>query len=355
FEYLLAQESQEGHGFMRNRATSLLCLAATVLLVCISITEQEPPTGFTYQGQLSNLGVPANGSFDLQFKLFDTSQNGSQQGVTLTLTNVSVVNGIFTVQLDFGGVVFIGNAAQFLEIGVRPGGSPASVLFTVLAPRVPITPTPYSVRSISAASADTATNTTQLGGVAANQYVQTNDSRLSDFRDPISGSPFYIQNGTPQQTGNFNITGNGIAGGFLQATTVFANQYAINGITVLRSTPDILSIGSVAGTAGTNSTYVGNNAGRLHTGNDATIVGHQAGAANTTGNDNSFFGAKSGRLNSTGTNNSFFGSNAGFSNNGDADSFFGAFTGFANTTGVNNSFFGYNAGNLNTTGAGNSF
>src|SRR5262249_18459769 len=150
---------------------------------------------------------------DLQFALFTIPQNGTQQGPTVTLTNVSVVNGIFTVQLDFGGNVFTTGSGQFLEIGVRPGGSPAGVLFTILAPRVPITPTPYAIRTISASTADTATtaltantansattattatNANQLGGVDANQYVQTNDSRLSDSRTPTAGSANYIQNG----------------------------------------------------------------------------------------------------------------------------------------------------------------
>jgi hypothetical protein len=57
-----------------------------------------------------------------------------------------------------------------------------------------------------------ATNATQLGGVAANQYVVTTDSRLSDARPPTAGSLNYIQNGTSPQAGNFNISGNGTVG-----------------------------------------------------------------------------------------------------------------------------------------------
>lgn len=33
-------------------------------------------TGFSYQGQLQNNGSPANGSYDLMFTLFNTTNNG---------------------------------------------------------------------------------------------------------------------------------------------------------------------------------------------------------------------------------------------------------------------------------------
>src|SRR5438876_873142 len=101
-------------------------------------------------------------------------------------------------------------------------------------PRQPVTATPYSIRSASAAVADTAstaTNATQLGGVAAGQYVLTSDSRLSDPRPPTAGSSNYIQNTTSQQgSSNFNISGNGTAGGTLSANIVNAStQYNIGG------------------------------------------------------------------------------------------------------------------------------
>lgn len=64
----------------------------------------------------------------------------------------------------------------------------------------------------------TANNALNLGGVAANQYVQTNDFRLTNQRDPLPNSGNYIQNnsGSPQP-GSFNISGNGTIGGILSA------------------------------------------------------------------------------------------------------------------------------------------
>src|SRR6266436_2224876 len=74
-------------------------------------------TAFPYQGQLKNSGLPATGSFDLQFKLFDASTNGTQIGSTQCADNVAVSGGLFTVSIDFGAQ-FDGNA-RWLEVGVR--------------------------------------------------------------------------------------------------------------------------------------------------------------------------------------------------------------------------------------------
>lgn len=107
---------------------------------------------------------------------------------------------------------------------MRPGDSVGE--FTTLNPRWPVTSTPYAIRSLksaasdtatTAATADIATDATQLGGVAADQYVKTDDPRLGG-----EGGNF-IQNGETQQAGaNFNISGNGTVGGTLMANTVTA-------------------------------------------------------------------------------------------------------------------------------------
>jgi hypothetical protein len=163
-------------------------------------------TSFSYQGKLTDGGNPASGTYDLQFALFDSLSGGSQIGSTVTLAATVVTGGIFTVQLDFGNA-FPG-ANRFLEQSVRPAGGGT---FTLLTPRQRITSTPYSIRSATTANAD---NATQLGGVVASQYVQTNDSRLSDPRPPTPSSSNYIQNATSQQANtNFNISGNGVING----------------------------------------------------------------------------------------------------------------------------------------------
>src|SRR5215470_8072894 len=129
--------------------TSTIALALFVLFFTMSIKAQT--SAFTYQVKVSDSGTAANGNYDFQFKLYDALSSGSQQGVTVTLSSVAISNGIFAVNLDFGAAVFSG-AGRFLEISLKPAGSPNP--YTVLAPRQQITSTPYSIKSLNAATAD---------------------------------------------------------------------------------------------------------------------------------------------------------------------------------------------------------
>jgi hypothetical protein len=107
---------------------------------------------FTYQGRLTDNAAPAAGSYDIRFILYDAESGGAQVGViTETKENVNVVNGLFTVDLAFGAGAFNGDA-RWLEIAVRPGTSTGT--FTVLAPRQPVTPTPYALYTKVAGSAN---------------------------------------------------------------------------------------------------------------------------------------------------------------------------------------------------------
>lgn len=151
-----------------------LCLAANATFA--------QTTAFSYQGKLTDAGNPANGNFDLQFKLFDTVTvgAGTQQGATLVRNPVAVSAGVFTVTLDFGANVFSG-ADRYLEIGVRPAGSANA--YTVLAPRQPLTASPYAIQTL---------NAQQLGGLPASSYLQNTN--------------------TPQAGANLNIGGSGTMG-----------------------------------------------------------------------------------------------------------------------------------------------
>lgn len=99
-------------------------------------------TTFTYQGALEVDGAPASGLFDLEFGLFDALESGSPVGDVLVVEDVLVEQGIFSVELDFGGTPFAGDQL-WLEIAVREGASSGS--FTGLLPRQKITATPYAL------------------------------------------------------------------------------------------------------------------------------------------------------------------------------------------------------------------
>ena len=105
----------------------------------------------TYQGRLSDAGNSANGQFDLQFQAFDSETGGVVQSELITLDNVQVTSGVFTVPLFFGSSLSNNFKPRFLEIGVRAGTSTGA--FTVLTPRQPITSVPYAVNAQTAATA----------------------------------------------------------------------------------------------------------------------------------------------------------------------------------------------------------
>lgn len=329
-----------------------------MLWLIFVVTVLAQTTEFTYQGRLNDNSVAANSNYDFEFRLYDAAAGGTLLG-TQPRSGVAVANGVFTVRLDFG-TQFTG-AARFLEISVKPAGSASP--FTTLAPRQPVTSTPYAIRSLNSGTADTATNSTQLGGVAANQFVQTNDARLTDSRNPLPGSAGYIQNRTTQQTAaNFNISGSGTAGGTLSGNAVnTATQYNIGGARILTSAGiNDTIVGIQAGEAnptGIANSFFGQQAGRnTTTGTRNSFFGQRAGVANIGGSDNAIFGQNAGSANTNGNQNSFFGSNAGASNvTGNDNSFFGRYAGFSNTTGGSNTFAGQYSGQANTNGIGNSF
>lgn len=184
---------------------------STLIYVTLLFFGSDTPaqtSAFNYQGRLNDNNVPANGSYEMQFRLYDSLAGGGQVGATQTVANVNVSNGVFTVLIDFGANAFSG-ANRFLDVSVRrtPGDA-----FTPLSPRTQVHTAPYSIRSNSAAAADSATTASQLGGVAAGQYVQTTDPRMSDARNPLPNSGNYIQNTQTAQAANFNVSGSGSVG-----------------------------------------------------------------------------------------------------------------------------------------------
>lgn len=94
-------------------------------------------TTFTYQGELQQAGTVANGPYDMDFTLWNALTEGGQIGATINLSDVLVVDGIFTVELDYGAAAFY-SSERWLEIVVNS---------TTLSPRQPITRTPYSIQT----------------------------------------------------------------------------------------------------------------------------------------------------------------------------------------------------------------
>lgn len=147
----------------------LLCL----ILVGAAMTSHAQTSTFTYQGRLTDSTAPANGTYEMQFSLWTAPVGGSQLGTTITNNSVTVTGGVFTVNLDFTIGPLSTGADRYLEIAVRKPTDPP--VFTTLAPRHQITSSPYSVRTLSAATSDS---------LSANCSGCVNDAKISD----VSGS-----------------------------------------------------------------------------------------------------------------------------------------------------------------------
>lgn len=144
----------------RKRLIVLLCFVLVSVAISFTLSmakggiaaipQAALGTGFTYQGSLAEGGEPANGVYDFEFKLFDAEENGENLG-TYTVEDVTVENGLFSVQIDFGPDVFDGNN-RWLAIGVRPGVETGA--YTPLEPRQAITPSPYALYALDADTVD---------------------------------------------------------------------------------------------------------------------------------------------------------------------------------------------------------
>jgi len=78
-------------------------LAASLLLALSAAYADPQATAFTYQGNLTANGAPANGTFNLTFKLFGSATGPDQIGSDINMSAFPVVNGRFTTDLDFPG------------------------------------------------------------------------------------------------------------------------------------------------------------------------------------------------------------------------------------------------------------
>ncbi len=147
--------------------TVTLLLIGSVIVLAQPLQSFAQGTAFTYQGQLTAVGVPASGNYDFVFSLCDASNAGNYIGFSVTNDAVAVTNGLFNVQLDFGQV--FDGSARWLEIGVRTNGASA---FTTLAPRQQLTPAPYAITAGNALTASTITGPLPNAGLSGSYTGQ---------------------------------------------------------------------------------------------------------------------------------------------------------------------------------------
>lgn len=127
---------------------TMLVLVFALLITACEVRAQVPlGTAFTYQGFLRELRAgqpaPADGQYDFEFELHDDPSADQQVGPTLSADDANVIDGYFTLELDFGNV-FDGNRL-WLQTAVRNGASTDPCDFVTLSPRLEVTLTPYAI------------------------------------------------------------------------------------------------------------------------------------------------------------------------------------------------------------------
>ncbi|MEA3377244.1 MAG: hypothetical protein U9R72_13725 [Chloroflexota bacterium] len=236
------------------RSGGVVVAVAVMLGLAVGLTRAQSPDGevtaqaavgtaFTYQGQLTDDGSPANGEYDFEFTLYDAATGTGLVGSPVTLGDKAVTDGLFTVRLDFGSGAFNGDA-RWLGIGVkRSGESDYEDL-----DRQELTAAPYALHALEAPWSG-------LTGVPAD---------LADGDD----------------TGNdWSLTGNGgTAPGtdFLGTTDDQALELRVNGERALRLEPHTTSPNVIGG-------YSGNSV-------DAGVYGGTIGGGGESGGANSVTG-----------------------------------------------------------------
>ncbi len=197
---------------------------AALVLICRASYLFGQTTAFTYQGSLNDGGNPANGSYDFQFVLYDSSTNGSQQGPILTNAATAVSNGLFTVNLDFGNE-FPG-AGRWLEISVGTNGTGN---FITLNPRQPVTATPYAITAANVLA----------GGIPSGIY--TNAVIFSNGNNQFAGNGAGLTNlsfGSLSTTAQAQFTN--VANGAAAAAT--AGMVTNNGAASIYNRPHLTGV-----------------------------------------------------------------------------------------------------------------
>lgn len=124
---------------MNNKTIITLCSLVSTIIA--SGASAEP---FTYQGQLTDAGAPANGLYDMTFTLADSAVGGFALSVD-SINNVSVVDGVFTVEIDFPSAL-MNSSSRWISINVEG---------TILSPRVRLRDTPRAQNAVRANTAGT--------------------------------------------------------------------------------------------------------------------------------------------------------------------------------------------------------
>lgn len=365
---------------MKILKTLALLLVATLLFPTPFAQAANPLRTIGYQGQLLNAsGSPQTGTFDFDFKFYDSLSGGSQLGSTISKT-LSISNGYVSVdfsEADLSGIDY--NQVLYLEITVES---------TTLSPRALINSVAYSNATFGFISGSGAPTLSSPADGAAYFDTTANTLYIYDGASwtPVTGASSttsFTQNGnafgatavigTNDDNGLLFETNDLVRGGFDNAGLFFVGTSSASS-----TDPSTLTIKTKASTnpmmvldsdgnrifkmfedgyfysglgsgndslSGLHSLFLGRYAGSASNANDSYFVGDYAGFEATNASNSIFIGASAGYRAANAATSNFIGAGAGYlatiANN---SNFLGTSAGEGATRAANSNFLGRDAG-----------
>lgn len=178
------------------RPAAMLAIAIAGLCAATAALAAPVGTSFTYQGKLQKDAAPYTGTADLLFRLHDDPDAGNQVGADVTLAGVTLTEGLFTVDLDFGNA--FDGTALWLEVQVL---TPGDADYTALLPRQLLAAAPYALHALSAPGGGGASQwTDDLYGITHPGNVGIGTASRVDRKliidNGASGNALWLKNNT---------------------------------------------------------------------------------------------------------------------------------------------------------------
>ena len=235
----------------------------TILIVLAALIVAEPavasvPEQMSFQGVLTDGsgGLVPDGSYTLTFRWWDAAGPPGPVGSMIlgpqTLTGVQVTHGVFSVILPTSGIALLSFCSQYwLSIAVGDASAPE------LAPRLPLTSSPYSLstRSIclpygagasslsyvfNISNSNTASSVSAIEGDIASTTPGGFSAGIRGNNQGTGGNGIGVygsQNGSGWGVYGFTPSGRGVFGNstsgvgvFAQTSSTAANAYALEAI-----------------------------------------------------------------------------------------------------------------------------
>jgi len=165
-----------------------------VAAACTLAANAEP---FTYQGQLNDGGMPANGTYNIKLEVTDAAIGGNLIGSGFNFTNVPVVDGLFELEFDPGDIFT--SQDVWLQVTIAENGNAVT-----LTPNTKITATP---KAQHASVADTALNAPWTVAPGIITYGDGDDQVFINRTNAITPSEFFGVHGTNNLYNGMYISG----------------------------------------------------------------------------------------------------------------------------------------------------